>query len=311
MATTILKQHIWTFTRSTGAAKPTLQAQGLVLRASWNFDDLHFQVWEPEVTDLTKVAPMSIISCNDFFMIREGGPEVYIYQHKPVSKNVTSYVANIDWVATKNPTFQIPKVIYNTYRYGWHCEITTQVVGNTHNGLDSILFTIIKTDDQGYIQEPAPDSAPAITAKQLCASLAVQVADAIIEMSTWEKPMDATGVAGVDGAGIPDTNLWENCKPLSQEEVNQNLDYAQINRVHTIFGPNDISPGNIVVDYNNRFVGFNSLSFAGFVPRNWISIGMLDPEVKAAANLHILHRATLGGMNCKTGQETRDSYSNI
>ena len=218
-ATTIYKQYIWTFTRFTGAVRPSLESEGLVLRASWNHHDLHFQVWEPEVADLTKVPPSST-SCSDlFFKTAEGAPSVCIYQDGPANSdetNVASHPANIDWVATKNPMFQIPKVIYYTRRYGWGCEIISQPPGNL---LQSVLYGIIKTDDQEYLYELLPNTAPLKEAEQICARVAVQVADAIVEMSTWQRPPRVTGVSGIDGGIIPDPNLWENHIPLTQQEI--------------------------------------------------------------------------------------------
>jgi len=229
-ATTIHKQHIWTFTRSTGAVRPSLENEGLVLRASWNYRDWYFQVWEPEVADLTKVPPPSSYSTSyssdPFFKTAEGAPCAYIYPDGPANSNetnVTGNPTNIDWVATKNPTFQIPKVIYYTRRYGWGCEIISQLPGNF---LQTVLYGIIKTDDQEYLHELPPSAAPRREAEQICTRIAVRVADAIVEMSTWQRPLRVTGVSGIDGGIIPDPNLWENHIPLTQQEINQNLDYT-------------------------------------------------------------------------------------
>lgn len=313
----IHKQHIWTFTRFAGTVEPSLESEGLVLRASWDYHDLHFQVWEPEVADLTKVpSPLSLTSYDHpFFKTAEGAPRVIIRPQGPASShyaNVTTYPVTIDWVATKNPTFQIPKVIYYTQRYGWTCEVTSQLSGTSgNNSFVSRLWNIIGTDNKGYLRELLPNTAPAIEVKRICTSLAIQVADAIVEMSTWEKPLRVTGVSGVDGGMVPDPNLWENHIPLTQEELNQNLDYAQLDRVRTIFGPNDISPYNIIIDQDNNFVGFDSLRNAGFVPQNWISITMLDPEVVKAADLQIWNKAVFYSKNYKLRQNTRDCIGHV
>jgi len=82
-------------------------------------------------------------------------------------------------------------------------------------------------------------------------------------------------------------------------------------QVNTIFGPNDISLVNIVVDQYDNFTGFNSLRCAGFVPRNWISIGMLDAEVLEAEHLRMWNSAVLRAGNCKVRKDTRNSISYI
>ena len=162
MVETITYKRIWTFTRST----KLLAGKGLL--ASWKHRNVHFQVWEPEA-DLS-VDPID----DDFFKTDEGAPRVLTYPNQPV----TSYPATIDWIASKKPTFQVPHVIFRDQRYGWTCEVTSQLVGDP---LSTALLGIVKTDEEDYLYELPPDAAPMVQAKQLCASLAVQVADAIME----------------------------------------------------------------------------------------------------------------------------------
>ena len=308
METAIFKEHIWTFTRSTGTVRPSLENEGLVLRASWNHHDVHFQVWEPEVVRLPlPPSPMH----DDFFMTEEGAPHVHIMPDGPANLDeneayLTTHAANIDWVAARNPTFQIPNVIYCTRRCRARCEIISQPPGHL---LNSVLYTIIKTDDEEYLRELPPDAAEVIEANQICARVAARVADAIVEMSTWYRPPSVVGVSGIDGGIIPDVNLGENHKPLTKHEINQNLAYAQLDTVNTIFSVNDISLSNIIVDEHFNFIGFYSLCNAGFVPRNWISFTLLEPEVIQAERLRMYHRAVL--RDCKVRDNTRDSISYI
>src|SRR6188474_1451173 len=163
--TKVYQEHIWTFTRSTGSIIG--QLEGLVLRASWKHADSYFQVWEPEVVDLTKVPHWNYPGIDPIFETDKGAPIMQIIPAGPAhcpEALVTREATIVDWVTTKKPTtFQVPKVIYYAERYGFTCQIITQLPGRS---LNSVIKDMVGINSQGYFNNPALDSALGVKVRQ-------------------------------------------------------------------------------------------------------------------------------------------------
>lgn len=94
---------------------------------------------------------------------------------------------------------------------------------------------------------------------------------------------------------VSDSNLWKNARPYETVgELVRDLEHAELDGldlVYTIFGPGDISAGNIITDEDDNNVTLldatNCLLAANFVPRNWISASMLGPAVTQKADIAV------------------------
>lgn len=301
LSVSIYRTHIWTFTRSTtplGTYTP-LEDEGLVLKASWKHGTSYFQLWEPEVPDVTKIASYDYHRdfFNSFYETKNGAPFVRIYPTGPAHCTealITKEPTIVDWVTMRNPTtFQVPKVIYTTERCGFNCHVVTQLPGRS---LESVLTDVLGLDDRGFIREAAPTSPEAAEVRRICAHVSPQVADAVMEMSTWRAHKCAFATTSVDGCPPSDHNLYENIRPIPiKGELLENLQLAGLDWKNTICSLGDVSPENIILDEKNNFVGSNKLYQTNFVPRGWISVTMIDPMASKEANIAVYSMASLRG----------------
>jgi len=175
----------------------------------------------------------------------------------------------------KPRSFQARKIIYHTERHNSRLTIELGLTGR-------LLYSVLRCIT-GYNKDVvAPDTPEAVKVMEICTKVASQVADAIVEMSTWKSQR----VQGVDGKHTPDLNFAEKFEQVcSQEELERNCDYAGLNHQDTVFSTGDLAPRNIIIDENDDFVGFRDLSFSGFARRNWVQLKLLTPAACEEAGI--------------------------
>ncbi|KAK3296696.1 uncharacterized protein B0H64DRAFT_390098 [Chaetomium fimeti] len=202
-----------------------------------------------------------------------------------------------DVLTVVRPTkFHVPPVIYHTSRHGWECTIIGQVQGR------ALEFAIMDVagGGVGWIEDStSPVHVAEVT--RICTRVADQVVDAVVEMSQCTE----SKVCGLDRKASPDPHFANigtaGDEVLSLEEVARNCKDAGMDPCDTVLGPGNLSAENIMLDKDGNFVGFSGLLWAGYAPRSWVQLGMIDPSDSSAADLRAYTCALPGPRGVKPG----------
>ncbi|KAH6840610.1 hypothetical protein B0I37DRAFT_437937 [Chaetomium sp. MPI-CAGE-AT-0009] len=318
----------WTFRRSLVPLATRLEGQEL--RASWEHGGYFFGVWEIKV--LVEVPKSECRICHwekggyseqqgdfSFFRWRWGAPLVYVvgkpcegsWEERTAPERDTHDILTL----RKLTTFQVPRVIYHTERAGWECTIIDQVQGHS---LQEVIAGVVGGGSGAcpWVQDSThPVHVAEVT--RICTRVADQVVDAVVEMSKW------TGrkVCGLGGKLSPDIHFAKagqftdmgSPKALATDEVAQVCKDAGMDPSDTVLGPGNLSPLNIILDEGGNFVGFKSLSWAGYAPRNWVQLGTIDPNDRLAARINVYANCDIGGLTVpeKGSNSVRLLWQNI
>lgn len=308
----VIKREIgpWTFRRSLEPLATEID-KGKNLRARWEHKGYYFAVWESEllhgVSATVRLCHRDMVYKEkeedfSFFRWREGAPLVTIditpYDSTWEQRTTPVRVTHDMLTAIRPATFHVPPVILHTERLAWQCTIIGQIQGRT---LDAFIDDIFGRDPLpgpaeqqkevslghriplGLNASISPEQY--IEAVSLYHQVAAQVVDTVVEMSRHTSDR----VGGVDGRPSPDihfTNVISLGVLLPREEVAQNCKDAGMDPRHTVLGPGSVSPRNIVLNEDGKFVGFYRLNWAGFAPREWVQLGLIRPNDKIAPGAH-------------------------
>jgi hypothetical protein len=288
------KIAFWTFRRSLEPL--ATQLEGKVLRALWEHEGYFFGIWEPEVmedfseSERRLCRPLNLPFNNpdcSFFRWDAGAPHVHIVgapREGSWEQRTTSLRDTLDILSIKKlTTFHIPRVIYHTERCGWDCTIISQVPGRS---LEIAILDVVGRDRRGGWFNDATSPAQLAEVTGICTRAADQVVDAVVEMSKFT----SNKVWGIGRKASPDvhfTNAGTIMQLLSPEEVAQNCKDAGMDPYNTVLGPGNLMPFNIILDKDGNFVGFESLEWAGYAPREWVQLGTIDPTSREKEEVRI------------------------
>lgn len=96
-------------------------------------------------------------------------------------------------------------------------------------------------------------------AMEICTKVAFQVADAMVEMSTWT----SQGIHGVDGKYTLHLNFADGFQQIwSEEELKKNCEYAGLDHQNTVFSLGILKANTIVLD-KKKIILYGLMTWVG------------------------------------------------
>lgn len=159
----------------------------------------------------------------------------------------TSENATLNWLSTKDITFNIPKALYYKKEDDRSYLISSRVPGLT---LEKAWTDLSEDEKEYYV---------------------TSVANVCKEMMDWT----SNTISGVDGGQLPDPWLSPYCNPSDYRPETLETNCKQLGLQITadsifVFFHNDLAPGNIIINPGQDKIGIIDWEMAGFVPWEWI-----------------------------------------